>query len=96
MHLELEHFSPRDRIAVALDSVKLPAPAVRSASRETRDDPSDVEESSWLVWSLTPQQTDRGPHVVQLRLLERDPRVKPPLVVQHVEIHVRFRKKERT
>jgi hypothetical protein len=92
MHLELEHFSRRDRIAMTLDGAELPAPTVRSAAHETRDDPSDVDENSWLVWSLKPQQADRGAHVVQLRLLERDPRVKPPLVVQHVEIHVRFQR----
>ena len=32
----------------------------------------------------------KGVHVVRIDLLERDPRLRPPVVVQNVEIHVRY------
>jgi hypothetical protein len=90
LHLALEHFSPRDKLKVLLDGKELDRPAVRSSARELNDDPSDVDETSWLVWSLRPEGSMKGVHEVQTVLFERDRHVKPPLVVKHVELHVRY------
>jgi hypothetical protein len=90
-HMELEHFSAADRIGVALDGNELTAPPVRSAPRELDSDPADFDENSWLVWRLRPEQAGRGKHEIRLRLLQRTPRVKPPLTVRHAEIHVRYK-----
>ena len=92
LHLELEHFSPADRVAVELDGKPLGDPVVRHVTLEDPGDPADVDENAWLVWSLEPGQAEKGPHEVQVRLVERDARIRPPLVVQHVEMHINYRK----
>ena len=91
LRIAVEQLSPADSLQVDLDDKTLPKPAVRYAAREDDDNPSDVGESGWLVWSLRPQQAARGTHQVQVRLLKRDPRLKPPPVVRHVEFHVKYR-----
>ena len=92
LHLELEHFSPADQVAVELDGTPLGDPVVRHVALEDPGDPADVEENAWLVWSLEPGQADQGLHEIQVRLVERDARIRPPLVVQHVEMHINYRK----
>jgi hypothetical protein len=91
LHLELEHLSKADKVEVLLDGRALQGPQVRNVKGENPDDPADVDENSWLVWSLTPERIERGPHLVQVRLLERDPRIRPSLVIRHVEVHVDYK-----
>ena len=90
LRVELDQFSLTDQVQVELDGERLDKPTVRSVAQEDVDDPSDVGESSWLVWSLNPEQADCGSHEVQIRLFKRNPHIKPPLVVRHVEIHVNY------
>ena len=91
LHVEIEAWAPADRIAVKLDGRPLGPPTVRNLAAENPDDPSEVDENSWLVWSLSAECAARGDHAVEICLVERDPRMLPPLVVQHVEIHIRYR-----
>jgi hypothetical protein len=91
LHIEMEHFSRADQVLTTLDGNELSVPAVRNAARELESDPADFGESSWLVWPLRPEQAGRGTHEILLRLLRRTPRVKPPLVVRHAEIHVKYK-----
>ncbi len=90
LQIELEHYSPADRVRVTLDGQELGAPTVRCAAAEDPDDPSDVDENGWLTWSLEPKMMAAGVHEVRVTLIERDPRIRSPLVVQHVEIHVSY------
>ncbi len=90
LRIELRQFSPTDRVRVQLDGKELTSPQVRNVSAENPDDPSDVSESSWLVWSLRPEEADRGMHEVKVQLIKRNPRIKPPLVIEHVEIQVHY------
>ena len=53
-------------------------------------DPSDVAENTWLVWTLRPQQAAHGGHRVEIVLLERDARIRVPIVIDNVEIHVNY------
>ena len=91
LHIKIESWAPADLIAVKLDGQPLGQPAVRNLAAENPDDPSEVDENSWLVWPLTPECAARGDHAIEVCLVERDPRMIPPLVVQHVEIHIRYR-----
>ena len=91
IQIELEHYSAADQVAVTLDGKDLGNPTVRNVAAEDPDDPSDVYENSWLVWSLEPEKADNGMLEIQVRLMERDPRLKPPLVVRHVEVHVMYK-----
>ena len=90
LRMVLEHLSSADRIQVNLDGKTLGEPAVRYAAREDPDDPSDVAEHASLVWTLRPGQVAQGEHQIKVQLLKRDKRVRPPLVVQHVEFHVNY------
>ena len=90
LRIEIDQFSPADRLRVMLDGKSLSKPAVRYASRQDASHPSDVGGSSWLVWSLPAGQVDFGDHEVKIHLLRRNGRVKAPLVVRHVEIHVSY------
>jgi len=90
LRIKLDHFSSADSVQVTLDEKVLGKPDVRNALAEDPDSPSDVDESSWLVWPLDPATAGMGTHRVQVRLLERNPRIRPPLIVQHVEFHVHY------
>jgi len=90
LHLELKHHSPADKIEVKLDGNLLKNPQVRNVAGEDPNNPSDVSEDSWLVWSLRPEQATQGAHLVQVRLLKRDPYIRPPLTVQSVEFHLSY------
>ena len=90
LHIELEHYSPADEVEVVLDGDTLPQATASNIAAENPGDPSDVHENSWLVWTLTPAQLHNGEHVIEVRLVKRDPRLDPELVVQHVEIHIRY------
>ena len=89
LHIEIDHFTVLDKVRVTFDGEELGRPAVRSAARELSDDPADFGESSWLVWPLARRSASLGAHEIGVVLLERNRHVKPPLVVRHVEIHVR-------
>ncbi len=89
--VEMEHYSPADEVAVTLDGKQLGPPSVRNATAEDPNDPSDVDENSWLVWTLAPEQADHGPHEIQVVLIKRDPRIRPPLVVNNVEFWVNYK-----
>ena len=89
LHIEIEHFSSTvDKVDVQLNGTGLGEPSVRNVAAEDPDDPATVAENSWLVWSLDPGQLSTGVQEVQVRLLERDARIRVPLVLQHVELHV--------
>ena len=91
LQIELAHFSHGDAVEVRFDGRDLGSPTVRNAAAEAPNDPSDVDENSWLVWSLNPEQADWGAHEIQMRLVTRDARIRPSLVVQHVEIYVTYK-----
>jgi len=90
LHVELKHYSDADRVEVKLDGKLLKNSQIRNVAAEDPNWPSDVAENSWFVWSLTPDQAAHGMHLVKVRLLKRDPRVRPPLVVQSVEVHISY------
>ncbi|MCH2213130.1 MAG: hypothetical protein MK110_17630 [Fuerstiella sp.] len=90
LRIKLDHFVSSDRVQVKLDGLTLGQPDIRNAKAEDPLNPSDVDESSWLVWPLDPAAAEPGIHQVQVRLQKRDPRIRPPLVVQHVEFHVKY------
>ncbi|MYA23412.1 MAG: hypothetical protein F4Z30_11785 [Gemmatimonadetes bacterium] len=75
-----------------LDGVALGTPVVRDAAAEDAADPSDVSENAWLCWNLIAAQVRRGVHQIQLRLLERDARLRVPLRIEHVEIYLQYRR----
>ena len=45
-----------------------------------------MAENSWLVWDLDPARAASGDHEIQVVLVKRDPRIRPPLTVANVEI----------
>ena len=90
LQVDLDHLAPRDRLTVELDGQRLGEPERRSPAAGDSTNPADVSENTWLVWPLEPARIGKGVHVVGIDLLERDPRLRPPVVVQNVEIHVRY------
>jgi len=91
LQIEIEHFSPNvDMLDVKLDGTGLGAPSIRNVASEDLDDPATVSENSWLVWPLDIDRLSIGVHEVQVQLVERDERLSVPLVIRHVEIHVRY------
>jgi hypothetical protein len=90
LQIDLLHLSPVDRVAVELDGQRLGEPLRRDAAAEDASSLSDVSENGWLTWRLEPAQLGDGIHRITVTLLERDPRLRPPIVVQNVEIHVTF------
>ena len=91
LHVELAHCSPADRFEVRLDGELLGAPIRRSVAGENPTDPAEVDESTWLVWIIKPKQAAKGQHQIQLRLVERDIRLRVPVVVENVEIHLHYK-----
>ena len=78
-------------IELSLDGVVLGAPVVRNSAAENPEEPADVTEKSWLIWALAPEQADQVTHTVQVRLQHRDPRIRPALVLHHVEININYK-----
>ena len=91
LQVALTHHSPDDRITISLDNEQLTLPAVRYATKEDPENPADIDEIGWLVWSLAPEQLAKGDHQLQIRLLKRDSRIAPPLRVEHVEVRLEYR-----
>ncbi|MBM3935011.1 MAG: hypothetical protein FJ319_12055 [SAR202 cluster bacterium] len=92
LHIEIEHFSSNgDKVDVWLDGKKIGEPKVRDVAAEDAGNPSDVSENKWLVWSLTPEQASKGTHVIKAVYAGRDPRMKKPMVISHVEIMVFYK-----
>ncbi len=92
LQIELDHLAPLDRIAVELDGSRLGEAVRRDPAAEDDSNPSDVSENGWLTWELRSSQLAWGKHRIEVILVERDHRLRPPLVVQNVEIHVRFQR----
>ena len=89
--IEMDHWSPTgDEVAVTLDGAALGPPEVRNHAAENPQVPADVDENSWLVWDLDPAQAASGAHEIQVVLVKRDPRIRPPLTVANVEIWTSF------
>ena len=99
LQIEMEQFSPTgDEVEIVLDGETLTDVEVRDVAGPDPDNPThdklgitDVEDNSWLVCTLKPEQADRGTHEVTVRLINRDERIEPPLVVAHVEVHVNYK-----
>ncbi len=90
LQIDLNHWSPSDRFKVSLDGDELAAgKPVSPASRDITG-PSDVAENTWLVWVLKPEQVAYGAHGIEVVLLERDPRIRVPVVIDNVEIHINY------
>ena len=64
---------------------------VRNSAAKNSAEPADVTENSWLIWPLAPAQADQATHTVQVRLQHRDPRLRPELVLHHVEININYK-----
>ncbi|MEE3371164.1 MAG: hypothetical protein VX346_17660 [Planctomycetota bacterium] len=91
LRIGLAHHAPDDQITVTLDNNELPLPAVRYAAHEDPQNPSDIDETGWLVWALPPAELAKGKHQVQVSLSQRDARIRPPLTVEHIEVHLHYR-----
>ena len=88
--VEMAHFSPTgDEVAVRLDDVDLGPPDVRNHAAENPSTPSDVDENSWLVWDLDVAQAAPATHRIEVVLVQRDRRIRPPLEVANVEMWTR-------
>ena len=86
----MAHFSPTgDEVAVRLDDVDLGPPDVRNHAAENPSTPSDVDENSWLVWDLDVAQAAPATHRIEVVLVQRDRRIRPPLEVANVEMWTR-------
>ena len=57
---------------------------------ENDDAPPRVSENKWLVWDLKPDQIAKGAHTIKVVLVNRDSRIKVPLTIDHVDLHVRY------
>ena len=90
LHIEMQHFLPEDSVDVLLDGEKLADPIIRDVAEDDPNDPADVSENKWLVWTLDAEQAAKGDHQVKVILVNRDSRIRPPLIVNHLEIHVRY------
>ena len=89
--IELAHFSPMaDEVAVTLDGNVLGSPTIRNQAAENPSNPADVDENSWLVWDLEAGQVSAGRHEIQVALVKRDPRIRPPLGVENVEFWLTY------
>ena len=91
LHIEIEHFSPDDRVETYLDGEPIGDPIVTDVASLDAGDPADVSENKWLVWRLDPQQVAKGTREIKVVLCDRDPRIGVPLVVSHVEVHVNYK-----
>ena len=91
LQIEFKSYSSKDRVEVQLDRKILGKPTVHNVAKDNPDNPSDVSENSWLVWSLGADQINWGLHQIQIRLLQRDLRIKEVLTVNHVEIHLKYK-----
>ena len=63
---------------------------IQQLAEDDPNDPADVSENKWLVWTLDAEQAAKGDHQVKVILVNRDSRIRPPLIVNHLEIHVRY------
>ncbi len=88
--IDLNHWAPLDRIQVILDGEELAAGRPVSPATLNPTDPSDVSENTWLVWALRAEQAARGKHEIEVILFERDPRIRVPIVIDNVEIHINY------
>ena len=90
LHIEFGHYSNQDEVQVTLDGLKLGEPMVCNVTAEDPENPSEVDENSWLIWQLDPDQTDYGRHEIQVKLVKRDTRIRPPLVISQIDLHITY------
>ena len=90
LQIDLNHLAPLDRLQVSFDGQELAAGKPVSPAALDASNPSDVSENTWLVWTLTAEQAARGKHRIEVALLERDPRIRIPIVIDNVEIHINY------
>lgn len=88
--IEFEHWAPDDRVAVSFDGAVLGEPTIHDAA-EHDGKPADVSENKWLAWHLTPAQAAMGLHAVKIVLVNRDSRIRVPLIVNHVEAYITYK-----
>lgn len=90
LRVGLAQFSSQDQVEVTFDGVTLVQPRVERPKAGTSLDLFAAGDHSWLVWTLSPRQAALGTHEVEVRLIKRDPRLRPALIVDRVEMHVRY------
>lgn len=90
LQIDLNHLAPLDRLQVSFDGQELAAGKPVSPAALDASNPSDVSENTWLVWTLTAEQAARGKHRIEVALLERDPRIRIPIVIDNVELHINY------
>ena len=102
LHVEMGHFSPSvDKVEVILDGKILGDVQIRSVAGSDPDHPTEdklgiteVDENSWLLFVLDPNQAGCGLHHVEVRLVKRDHRIEPPLSVENVEFYITYKTKD--
>ena len=90
LQIEIAHVTAADKVKVSLDGLDLGTPLVRDVVAEDPNDPSDISENKWLIWSLEVGQVGRGIHEVEVILVNRDSRLIVPLRIEHVEIYLPY------
>ena len=90
LQIDLNHLSPADVLQVSIDGTKLGQGTRVSPATKNTMDPSEVAENTWLVWELTPADITYGRHKITVVLIERDPRLLVPIVIDNVEVHISY------
>jgi len=90
LQIEFEHWAPEDKVEVSLDGAVLGEPTIRDVA-ETDGNPADVSENKWLVWDLTSAQAAKGDHTIKIVQINRDARIRVPLIVNNVEVYIKYR-----
>ena len=90
LQIDLNHLSPVDVLQVSIDGTKLGQGTRVSPATKNTMDPSEVAENTWLVWNLTPADITYGRHKITVVLIERDPRLLVPIVIDNVEVHISY------
>lgn len=90
LHVNLLHYSSDDILSVTLDGELLGEPTLCQVGDGEAGDPSQLPEDSWLVWALHHSRAGRGIHEVEIVLVRRDTRLRVPIVVENVELHITY------
>jgi hypothetical protein len=94
LQVNLIQYSPGDVLTFTLDGAPLgeSGPPVDSGASTNPGDPGQLGEDAWLVWKLDAEQAGYGTHEVQIVLVQRNPRLSVPIIVENVELHIKFRR----
>ncbi len=76
LRILLSGAATKDVIEVKLNGVTLPAPT--------------VQEDAWRIFTPTPQTFAVGRNLVSVRVPPRGPQPDQPVVIEKIEVHVRF------